>query len=325
MITAYSVADGELVADTSGVVDARSVWIDLLHPTADEVATVEAIAATHIPSREKMQEIEASSRLIRRGNALVVTVPVLTGSGGFEPRNSAITFILAGARLVTVRHDTPHAFDAYMNALAAGEHHFVSAGDVLLSLMEAIVDRIADVLEGIGGALDAMSHRVFHQHTSDNRRRRATSRELEALLRSVGRNGDLTSKARETLLGLKRMVGFLPHGDEPLGVSGAAGRLETIGHDVQSLSEHVDFLGNKTNFLLDATLGVINIQQNQIIKLFTIMSVLFLPPTLVASWYGMNFKIMPELQWDYGYAYAIALAIFAAALPYWLFKRKGWM
>ncbi len=325
MITVHGVVDGSPVSGGVESVTAQSLWIDLLRPSPDEVATVAAVTGIHVPTHEKMQEIQASSRLSRRGDALVVTVPVLTGSGGFEPRNSPVTFILAGRRLVTVRYDTPHAFTTYLDALASGEQGLGSAGEILLDLMEAVVDRIADVLEGLGGGLDAMSHRVFHQHTQDNKRRRATSRELEALLRAIGRNGDLSSKARETLLGLKRMVAFLPHGDEPLGVTGAARRLETIGHDVQSLAEYVDFLGNKINFLLDATLGVINIQQNQIIKLFTIMSVLFLPPTLVASWYGMNFKNIPELQWDYGYAYAVALAIFAALLPYWLFKRKGWM
>lgn len=325
MITVHNAVNGVLVPGGKEDVSPQALWIDLLHPTADEVAAVEAATGIRIPPHEKMQEIEASSRLIRRSNSLVVTVPVLTGSTGLEPRNSAVTFIFSGRQLVTVRYDTPHAFTAYVATLSAREFPLASAGEILLGLMEAVVDRIADVLEGLGGNLDSMSHRVFHQHTADNHRRRATSRELETLLRAIGRDGDLSSKARETLLGLKRMVAFLPHGDELLGVVGGGGRLETIGHDVQSLAEYVDFLGNKINFLLDATLGVINIQQNQIIKLFTIMSVLFLPPTLVASWYGMNFKVIPELQWDYGYVYAIVLAVAAALVPFWWFKRKGWM
>ncbi|MDO8605287.1 MAG: magnesium transporter CorA family protein [Phaeospirillum sp.] len=323
MISVHTPLDGGLTSGEIGDVTAQAMWIDLLRPSPEEVATVEAATGIRIPPHEKMQEIEASSRLIRRGNAVVVTVPVLTGSGGSEPRNSAITFIFSGRQLVTVRYDTPHAFNAYLELLALGELSPTSAGEILLGLMEAVVDRIADVLEGLGMDLDAMSHRVFHQHTMDHKRRRASSRELESLLRSIGRDGDLSGKARETLLGMKRMVSFLPHGDTAPEVTAA--RLETIGHDVQSLAEYVDFLGNKISFLLDATLGMISIQQNQIIKLFTIMSVLFLPPTLVASWYGMNFRIMPELQWEYGYAYAIALAVAAALLPYWLFKRKGWM
>lgn len=325
MITARNTIDGPLKVGAGGGDLTQALWIDLLRPTPDEVARVEAVAGIHIPPHEKMQEIEASSRLFRRGSALVATVPVLTGSGGFEPRNSAVTFIFNGRQLVTVRYDTPQAFTAYAEWLNERGAHLSTAGEIMLGLMEAVVDRIADVLEGLMTDLDAVSHRIFHQHSKDSRRHRASSRELETLLRTIGRSGDLSSKARETVLGVKRMIAFMPHGDAELGVEAAAARLETVSHDIQSLAEHIDFMSNKINFLLDATLGMISIQQNQIIKLFTIMSVLFLPPTLVASWYGMNFKIMPELQWEYGYAYAIALAVLAAAGPYWLFKRKGWM
>lgn len=323
MITARGSADG---IPTTGDGDlTRALWIDLLRPSSDEVARVEAAAGVHIPPHEKMQEIEASSRLFRRGEALIVTVPILTGSSGFEPRNSAVTFIFSGRQLVTVRYDTPQAFNAYGHWLNQREPEPVTAGEILLGLMEAVVDRIADVLESLLADLDRVSHRIFHQHAADKRRRRASSKELETLLRTIGRAGDLSGKARETILGVKRMVAFMPHGDAALGVDQAAARLDTIAHDVQSLAEHVDFMSNKINFLLDATLGMISIQQNQIIKLFTIMSVLFLPPTLVASWYGMNFKIMPELQWEFGYGYAIALAVLAALVPYWIFKRRGWM
>ncbi|RAU23506.1 Mg2+ and Co2+ transporter [Paramagnetospirillum kuznetsovii] len=301
------------------------MWIDMLSPTAEETARVEGLTGIHIPPHEKMQEIEASSRLFRRGGALVATVPILTGSGGSEPRNSVVTFAFNGRQLVTVRYDTPRAFGSYGALLGECGEPLASAGDALLGLIEAVVDRIADVLEGLVGDLDAVSHRIFHQHARDRRRRRATSRELETLLRTIGRAGDLSSRARETILGVKRMIAFMPHGDAEIGVAAAATRLETIGHDVQSLAEHIDFMSNKINFLLDATLGMIGIQQNQIIKLFTIMSVLFLPPTLVGSWYGMNFRVMPELQWDYGYVYATILAVLSALVPYWVFKRKGWM
>ncbi len=324
MITARSSAAGLLTIGGEESDLLQSLWIDLLHPTAEEVERVERLAAIHIPPHEKMQEIEASSRLFHRGDALVATVPVLTGSSGLEPRNAAVTFIFTGRRLVTVRYDSPQAFNAYADWLSQSGTHPSTAGEILLGLMEAMIDRIADVLETLVADLDKASHRIFHQHGKASRRR-ASSRELETLLRTIGRAGDLSSRARETILGIKRMAAFVPHADAALGVDGAMARLETIGHDLQSLAEHIDFMSHKITFLLDATLGMISIQQNQIIKLFTIMSVLFLPPTLVASWYGMNFKIMPELQWEFGYAYAIALAVLAALVPYWLFKRKGWM
>ncbi|MBI3446676.1 MAG: Mg2+ and Co2+ transporter, partial [Magnetospirillum sp.] len=225
-----------------------------------------------------------------------------------------------------LRHAAPRAITTYAEDLPAQNPAPTNGGDIMLGLMEAIVDRIADVLQDLGADLDGVSHRIFHQQqNTSHRRRRASSRELEALLRTIGRAGDLSGKGRETLLGLKRAIAFLPHGDAALGVANAAERLKSIEHDLQSLAEFTDFLGNKINFLLDATLGVIGIQQNQVIKLFTIMSVLFLPPTLVASWYGMNFKIIPELQWEFGYGYAIALAVISAVVPYVYFRRKGWV
>jgi magnesium transporter len=320
VITAYVPVAGGLAAASLEAAGPSALWIDLVSPDAHEVAKVEAFAGIHLPSLQDMTEIEASSRLVRRPGYQLVTVPVLTGSGSFNPRATAMSFVLGNGRLITLRYDTPTAVETFIAGL--GQSGETSAAGVLLGLLEAIVDRIADVLEHLGADLDAASHRIFHQPTRDHKRRRATSRELEGLLRSIGRAGDLSGRARETLLGVKRMGAFLAHGEA---LAGEALRLDTIGHDVQSLAEHIDFMSNKINFLLDATVGVIGIQQNQVIKMFTIMSVLFLPPTLVASWYGMNFKIIPELQWEWGYAYAIALAVISAIVPYWLFKRKGWM
>ena len=326
MITTYhATASGVITGGADGATR-DALWIDLLDPTAEEIALVETRTGLDLPSRDRMQEIEASSRLSRHGDALVMTVPVLTGAAGFEPRNSAVTFILSGALLVTLRHDTPRALVTFAEALPSAQPMPVNGGDVLLGLMEAIVDRIADVLQDLGGGLDGISHRIFHQpHGSHHRRRRASSREMEALLRTIGRTGDLSSKARETLLGLRRVTSFLPHNTGAMGLERTPERLRAIDQDLHSLAEYTDFLGNKITFLLDATLGMIGIQQNQVIKLFTIMSVLFLPPTLVASWYGMNFKIIPELQWEWGYAYAIALAVFSAVVPYFYFRRKGWV
>lgn len=326
MITAYHAASGGVTAGGAEGAGRDALWIDLLDPSAEEIALAEARTGLTLPSRDRMQEIEASSRLSRLGDALVMNVPVLTGTAGHEPRNSAITFILSGTLLVTLRHGTPRGIANYLESLPAVRPAPANGADVLLGLVEAIVDRIADVLQDLGSDLDAVSHRIFHQpHGPHHRRRRTSSREMEALLRLIGRSGDLSGKARETLLGLKRATAFLPHGEGAMGLADAAERLRSIDQDLHSLTEFTDFLGNKINFLLDATLGMIGIQQNQIIKLFTIMSVLFLPPTLVASWYGMNFKIIPELQWELGYLWAIGLAVVSAVLPYIYFRRKGWV
>ncbi|MGE5545558.1 MAG: magnesium transporter CorA family protein [Solirubrobacterales bacterium] len=327
MITVYHADDGRIVRGGSEALTGKALWVDLLDPTREEEQAVEDLLSIDVPTREEMQEIEVSSRLMRDGDTLIMTSPVLTNSSGFDPRNSAVTFILAGGRLVTVRYDTPQAVATFAARLERNSAHppMATGGQVLLGLLESVVDRMADVLERIGLELDGVSHRIFHQPAGGRGRRRSNSRELEVTLKSIGRNGDLSSKARDTILGMRRVVGFLPSTDEALGVVDARSRLKTIGRDLQSLSEYADFLNNKIGFLLDATLGMINIQQNQIIKLFSVVAVLFLPPTLVASWYGMNFHDMPELGWRFGYPYALALAIFAAVVPYWIFKRKGWM
>lgn len=326
MIFAYSADSGRRVAGGPEVLaDAPPLWIDLLDPTPEEERAVEALIGIDVPTREEMQEIEVSSRLTRQADALVMTAPVLTDSSGFHPRNAAITFILTGDRLVTVRYATPQALASYVERIERGQIRPVSNRELLLELVEAIVDRMADVLERIGTELDGISQRIFHQPAPARTRRRSSSREMEALLRTIGRNGDLSSKVHDTIQGLRRMTGFLPAGYGVALADNGHTRLETIGSDLHSLAEYADFVQSKITFLLDATLGMINIQQNHIIKLFSVMAVLFLPPTLVASIYGMNFHDMPELSRPWGYPMALVIMVLAAVLPFWFFKRKGWL
>lgn len=320
MITLYT-ADGRLRRGGPDILGPDALWVDLLCPTPDEEHAVEALLGGDVPTREEMQEIETSSRLSRDGNRLTMTAPVLTNSSGLNPENMGMTFILAGDRLVTVRYGTPQAVSGFLDRLERLSPPVPNAGELILGLLEALVDRLADVLERVAAEQDAISQRIFHH--PHRQRRRPTSRDLEVTLRTIGRGGDLQSKAHDTIMGLKRMVAFLP--DEALGVPNARARLKTIGRDLQSLAEYAGFLANKVAFLLDATLGMINIQQNNIIKLFSVMAVLLMPPTLVASIYGMNFHHMPELDQPWGYPAALLLMLVAAVVPYWLFKRKGWM
>jgi len=325
MITIYHRTDGRLRRGGPELLGADALWIDLLSPTPDEEQGVERLLGVDVPTREEMQEIEVSSRLFREGDTLTMTAPVLTNSTGFNPENVAVTFILLPGRLITVRYGTPQAVAAFITRLERNQTAVHSAGELLLGMLEALVDRMADVLERIAQEQDGISHRIFHQPDPLRPRRRATSRDLEVMLRTIGRGGDLQAKARDTIMGLRRVVAFLPAEDSVLGVKDAQGRLKTIGRDLQSLSDYADFLAGKVGFLLDATLGMINIQQNQIIKLFSVMAVLLMPPTLVASIYGMNFHHMPELDQPWGYPMALLLMLVAALVPFWLFKRKGWM
>jgi magnesium transporter len=295
------------------------VWLDLYQPSEAEEDAVERALGIEVPTREEMKEIEASSRLYREDDALFMTATLVTNADSETPESSALTFILAGDRLVTVRYADPLPFRAFATyALrhpgACGDGYAVFGG-----LLEAIIDRIADVLEADGADLDRLSREVFSRSAAQ------TSRDFQKILSRLGRAGDLASKVRESLVSLGRLLAFAIQGTQARGRKTGSARLKTIGRDVASLSDYAAFLNNKVGFLLDATLGMINIEQNAIIKIFSVAAVVFLPPTLIASIYGMNFAHMPELGWPLGYPLALALMVVSAILPYLYFKRRGWL
>ncbi len=317
MISAYTVVNDRL---ERGGLEALSsaVWVDLLEPTPEEEQAVERLLRLELPTREEMQEIEASSRLYRDSGAVFVTAPVVTNADSQDPRSTAVTFVIQANRTVTVRYGNPLSFVTFA-ARAMRQRGFATSGAaVLLGLLETIVDRLADVLERIGGDLDGLSRQIFAGPDE-------AAPDLQNVLRAIGRHGDLTSKMRDSLLGIARILGFIAHERDVLSGAEARMRLDTLSSDVRSLNEHAGFLSGKINFLLDATLGMINIQQNNTIRMFSVVAVIFLPPTLIASIYGMNFEHMPELSWPWGYPLALALMVASAVLPHAIFKRRGWL
>jgi magnesium transporter len=253
-----------------------------------------------------------------------VTVPVVTNSDTPEPITVAVTFILTALCTITVRYGDPKPFRLFSARATRQRGLALSSEAVLVGLLEAIVDRAADLYESIGGELDGLSQHVFRSPGPTHRRRRQSASDLQAVLRGIGRNGDLASKVSDSLLGVARASTYLGQ-DDAVRRKDCKARLKTMTRDVRSLTEHGVHIANKINFMLDATLGMINIQQNNIIKIFSVVAVIFLPPTLVASMYGMNYKHMPELEWEYGYLWALFLMFLSAALPYLYFKRKGWL
>ena len=323
MLTVYSVREGRLVGEPHNPeqpLPEGTLWIDLLHPSLEEERIAEEAIAVDIPSLEDMQEIEASSRLYRVDGALVMTATVVDHAETDEPRNEAVTFILTDTTLVTLRYAEPLPFRMFPGHLQRDPLHHRSGRTILVGLLETMIDRLADILEYAGTGIDSISQRTFRTETSRYRRKN-----LEELLHDVGRKGELTSKAQESLFTFTRLLGFLRTGlTAPIGRETNT-RLKTLIRDAQSLTHHAAFLSNKVNFMLDAILGMINIEQNSIIKIFSVAAVVFLPPTLVASIYGMNFKHMPELNWMAGYPFALGLMVVCAVLPYWYFKRKGWL
>ncbi len=296
-----------------------AAWIDLFEPSHEEEEAVERIVGAEIPTPEEMAEIEASSRIYGSGSAAVMTAPLLIKARVEYPENTDVTFVLTPRHLVTVRYAEPSSFATFAASVQRMPSTCASPQIAFAGLMDAIVDRIADVLEEVGQELDSLSRAVF----ADGQRRAA--HDFKEQMQRVGRNGDTVSKARESLVGLSRVVRFARELDHIQADKASADRLRLVARDVDVLSEHVGFLSNKITFLLDATLGMINIEQNAIIKIFSVVAVVFLPPTLIASIYGMNFTVMPELGWTLGYPFALIAMVISMLVPYLFFKRRGWI
>jgi magnesium transporter len=305
------------------------VWVDLSNPTPSEIASIERAFGMEIPTREEMGEIEVSSRLYTENGALVMTAPILHRATTEIPESGVITFILLAQTLVTVRFVDPLPFAIFARRAERNPGLAATAQSVLLGLLESITDRLADVLELAQADMEQVSRDIFAKRgaalgvATQSRDARRKAPDLQDMLRRIGRVGDLASKARDSLLGLNRIAVFLNAQGEMRKDSKA--RIKTLARDLGSITDHANFLAGKVNFHLDATLGLINIEQNAIIKIFTVAAVAFLPPTLIASIYGMNFDAMPELHWKYGYLLAVGLMILSAALPMWYFRRRGWL
>jgi magnesium transporter len=300
-----------------------AVWIDLVKPTSVEDKAVERLAGIAVPTREDMQEIEISSRLYIENSARYMTATLMCAADTENPRTTAVTFILAGHRLVTVRYDEPKPFLLVENKLARSCAPGITGEMVLMELLDAVIDRNADILERAGGDMDTISHDIFEPRGAA---RTGHAKRYTDILIAIGRKGDLTSKVRESLVSIGRVVTFVAAGTEGVKWSkDMREQLKTMQRDVISLTDHASYLSNKITFVLDAMLGVVNLEQNNIIKLFSVMAVVLMPPTLIASIYGMNFKIMPELEWEHGYLFAVLAMLFAAAGPYFFFKWKNWL
>ena len=308
------IVSGEEVPD-------NAVWLDLVNPAPGEDKLIERLLGIAVPTREEMQEIEVSSRLYVEQHARYMTATLMCNSDTAVPKTTAVTFILSGHRLVTVRYDDPKPFAIVGNKLARSCPANVTGESVLLDLLDAVIDRAADILERIGMEVDRVSHDIFEP---DGKADQPLS--YKDILRAIGSKGDLTSKVRESLVSIGRLLLFLANEAEGMRwPKDVRLQLQAMQRDVLSLSDHATYLTNKITFLLDAMLGVVTIEQNNIIKIFSIAAVALMPPTLIASIYGMNFKRMPELEWVYGYPFAIALMVLCAILPFVIFKWKKWL
>lgn len=311
-----------LDVETLDALPPDAVWLDLKSPSAEEDRAVERLVGIEIPTREDMQEIEISSRLYIENGARYMTAMLMCATDTASPRSTPVTFILTDHRLVTVRHDEPKPFMLVAAKLARSCAPSITGDAVLLELLDGIIDRSADILERVGADVDRVSSEIFKPSAA-----KGQARTYSQILLTIGRKGDLTSKVRESLVSIGRLISFVTVEADSLRHWSKEQRAQfkTQQRDVQSLTDHASYLSNQITFVLDAMLGVVNLEQNNIIKLFSVMAVVLMPPTLIASIYGMNFKLMPELDWQHGYPLALSAMLLAAVLPYLFFKWRKWL
>ncbi len=320
----YSEKDGHIVLcewQPGMPIPERPLWFDLFAPTKEDEAAVEAHLGISIPTREEMVEIEVSNRLYEESGAQFMTATMLTKVNSGAPETHAVTFVVMKHVLVTVRYIDATSFKRFATHLLFQPSEFYDGATLLLGLLQAIVNRIADILERVDRDINAITKEIFQPRNAEST---APAPDYQRILERIGRNGDLTSKTHESLVAFDRICSFFSHNKKQFAPENEA-QLHATQKDIHGLRDHGSYLTNKVNFLLDATLGMISIEQNGIIKIFSVASVVFLPPTLLASIYGMNFKLMPELDWHFGYPMAIGMMVLSAILPYAYFKQRKWL
>lgn len=298
---------------------AEADWIDLCQPSPEEVAAVQALGL-EVPTLEDMEEIEISSRLYRENGIDYMTVVLPGHTEAGEHVVGPVCFILMSGRIITVRHHTPRPFKTYPTRADKVAPGCDGPERIFLSLLEEITGRLADHLEGSGRALDSLARNAYGEG------RRSGVEELREALRLVGHEGEMIARVRLALLTVERALSFFGQTvNDRIAGEGLRPVVKGLARDIQALEVHADFLSARVAQGTDATLGMINLDQNQTIKIVSIVAAVFLPPTLIASVYGMNFGIMPELGWRWGYPLALGLMLASAVGTYVFFKWKKWL
>ena len=297
----------------------NAVWIDLLNPTREEEIAVEEFLCMEIPTREEMSEIELSNRLYHdEDGTYYMTATMITKVDSGAPETHAVTFVITGRVLVTIRYVDATSFRRYAGSvvkLPAGDY---DGSTLFLGLIESVVNRMADILERLDRDIDRITKDIFRSRTEENCKEPV---DFQQVLARIGRCGDLSSKVHESLVTYGRVVAYASH-HKKIHIPERLEQIDAIRKDIAGLGDHGNYLTGRVNFLLDATLGMISIEQNSVFRVLSIASLILMPPTLVAGIYGMNFKLMPELDWHWGYPFAILIMLAAAILPYALLKQR---
>lgn len=301
-------------------IPANTVWIDLLAPTREQEQAVEAFLKMQIPTHDEMHEIEVSNRLYQDHGAYFMTATMVTKVDSGAPETHAVTFILKDHCLVTIRYVDATSFRRFLAHAPKLEGVGLDGVDLFLGLIESIVDRMADILERLDRDIDRITKDIFRNPSRPEQK----TVNYQTVLDRIGRCGDLSSKVHESLVTYGRVAAFASH-HKKMHQHNHHEILDGVRKDIAGLGDHGTYLTGRVNFLLDATLGMISIQQNKVFSVLSIASLIFMPPTLVAGIYGMNFQLMPELHWHWGYPIALLLMVLAAILPLAYLKKRKYL
>ncbi len=295
---------------------ADGLWIDLVEPTPDEDKAVERALGLSIPTRAEMAELEASSRLYRENGATYVTADIIRNGDDEIPSIDPVTFVLTEGPMVTIRYFEPKPFSMLTDKLERDPTVCTTGPTMFLHLMEAVIDRASDILAKNAVRVEAVGNHVFSGRKTVG---------FEKLITKLGRASIANARIEQSLAGLARIFAFVGIDERIDKVPDARAHLRSLSRDAESLISHSQAVASSINFQLSAALGLVNIEQSSIIKIFSVAAVAFMPPTLIASIYGMNFDHMPELHWMEGYPLAVGAMVIAAILPLLWFKKKGWL
>lgn len=313
MLTVFRLQNGRLEQIQAADEHSRdAVWVDIVEPTPETRDTVTRVYGVRLPDSDDMMEIEATARFFKDDDGLHIHSYFLDDFAE-TPANVTVAFVLKDDRLFTLHEQELSTIRLFRLRARRQPELIGNAMSILLSLFETKVDRLADILESVYTSLESVSQQVLGKHIQD----------LDVLLADIAKYEDLSGKVRLSLLDTQRALSFILRNEKLAREQNE--QIRDVMRDVESLLPHTAFLFDKVNFLMEAIQGFINIEQSKITKTFSIAAVVFMPPTLIASIYGMNFRVMPELDWTFGYPVVITLMVVAAVTPLWYFKRRGWL
>jgi magnesium transporter len=319
MLHAYRVTGPKLEPLPDGEPLTAACWIDLFQPGPSEVDATQALGV-EVPTLEDMEEIEISNRLYREDGIDYMTVVLPGRNEAGEHVSAPVTFILTPQQMFTARHHRLRPFETYPLRADKVGPGCSDPDRLFLSMVEEIIGRLADHLENVGKELDGVAREVYAEGGS------ADGAALQSALRRTGREGEAISRVRLALLTMERMLSYFGQTlHEAYRGESLRPLVKGFTRDLQALEVHADFLSSRVGLASDATLGMINLSQNQTIKIVSVVAAVFLPPTLIASIYGMNFDVMPELHWRWGYPMAVAIMLGAAVGTFLFFRWKKWL